>query len=343
MAFTAQITENDQNRRLDRIVRKALPQLPLSAIHKMFRKGQVYIDGKPVPASFKPQAGSILEIPELFPETPLGTPITGSKVSKAPPLRLQNTDTGPSFRILFENEALLFINKEAGIPVHGKDSLALAVQTYLGPKLAPSLSFKPGPLHRLDQGTSGIITFSKNLIGAQRFSTALREHGLEKWYVALLQGCMTEPAKWSDTLLRDQDRRMSDLVNETDGGKHAVTRVYPLFHTALTHNPATLVFIKLETGRTHQIRVQAAHHGYPLLGDIKYGAKKQAQPWVLHAYTLAGLGQLDLGLPDSIQAPLPDVQVEYLERLFTEIKQRLFIQRLRDTPPITDLLGAIIK
>ncbi|AEJ19420.1 RluA family pseudouridine synthase [Gracilinema caldarium] len=343
MAFTAQITENDQNRRLDRIVRKALPQLPLSAIHKMFRKGQVYIDGKPVPASFKPQLGSILEIPELVAETPQKIPITRGKVSKAPPVRLQSTDKGPSFQILFENEALLFINKEAGIPVHGKDSLALAVQTYLGPKLSPSLSFRPGPLHRLDQGTSGIITFSKNLMGAQCFSIALREHRLEKWYVALLQGCMTEPAQWTDTLIRDQNRRMSNLVSETDAGKQAITRVYPLFHTAHTHNPATLVFIKLETGRTHQIRVQAAHHGYPLLGDIKYGAKKQARPWVLHAYTLAGLGRLDLGLPDSIQAPLPDVQVIYLKTLFTEIKQRLFIQRLQETTPITDLLGAIIK
>jgi len=79
MAYTAQITQDDQNRRLDRILRKAFPGLPLSAIHRMIRKGQVHIDGMSMPASFKPQAGSILEIHGLDTEKQASLPGLGLK------------------------------------------------------------------------------------------------------------------------------------------------------------------------------------------------------------------------------------------------------------------------
>jgi len=340
MAYIAQITADDENRRLDRILRKALPNLPLSAIHKMLRKGQIYIDGKPVPASFKPQAGSMLEIPGLAAETPETSPDARIKVSSP---RLQSISRVPSLDILFENEALMFINKKPGIPIHGDDSLDRAVQSYLQPHLPPSLSFKPGPLHRLDQGTSGIIAFSKNLTGAQRFSEALREQRLEKWYITILQGYIRSPVQWKDLLIRDRDRGMSRIAVQTEAGKEALTTVYPLFQTRYPQNPATLVLIKLGTGRTHQIRAQAAGHGYPLLGDIRYKAKRKPHPWLLHAYALAGLDSLQLELPESIQAPLRDHQFALMERLFAEAEQRLFIKRLRKTPPLSDLLDAIIK
>lgn len=340
MAYTAQITADDQNRRLDRILRKALPNLPLSAIHKMLRKGQVYIDGQPVSASFKPQAGSMLEIPGLAAETSETPPDARIKVSSP---RLQSISTVPSLDILFENEALMFINKEPGIPVHGNNSLDRAVQSYLQPQLPPSLSFKPGPLHRLDQGTSGIIAFSKNLAGAQRFSEALREHRLEKWYITVLQGHVIKPVQWNDVLLRDKSRGISRIAAETETGKEALTTVYPLFQCGDPQHPATLVLIKLGTGRTHQIRAQAASHGYPILGDTRYGAQRQNRPWLLHAYALAGLDSLQLAIPETIQAPLKDRQFALLENVCTEAEQRLFIKRLRKTPPLSDLLDAIMK
>lgn len=333
MAYTAQITQNDQNRRMDRILRKALPELPLSAIHKLLRKGQVYIDGKPVDASFKPQAGSVLEISSL--EVEIQRKADTEKHISIPELS--------PLDILYEHEALLFINKKPGIPVHGKHSLDEAVQGYLKSKLPPSLSFKSGPLHRLDQGTSGIIAFSKNLAGAQRFSEALRQHRLSKWYLAILQGTMTEPVQWNDVLLRDQEQHRSLVSHTASGGKEARTTLYPLFYNPHPQKRFTLVLINLGTGRTHQIRVQAASHGYPLAGDIKYGAKKQAEPWFLHAYALGGLGTLNLGLPNEIQAPLSKSQLNLLKSIFSEPAQLLFLERLYQTPPIKDLLDAIIK
>ena len=339
MAYIAQITLDDQNRRMDRILRKALPNLPLSAIHKMFRKGHVHIDGKPVSPSFKPQAGSLLEI-----HGPADEDI--AKKAAAQPLMLTQHEytpqKSPSLDILFENEALLFINKKAGIPVHGNRSLDEAVQGYLKTRLPQSLSFRSGPLHRLDQGTSGIITFSKSLLGAQRFSEALREHRLEKWYVTVFQGIISETVEWNDVLYRDKNQGISRIAREMEPGKEAHTTVYPLFHHRGAQNTATLVLIKLKTGRTHQIRAQAAAHGHPLLGDSRYGSPKQYNPWFLHAYALAGLDSLQLAIPETIQAPLKELQLSWLEKLFTEKDQEFFIKRLQKTPPLKDLLNAII-
>ncbi|MCA1951189.1 MAG: RluA family pseudouridine synthase [Treponema sp.] len=331
MAYTAQITPDDQNRRLDRILRKAFPSLPLSAIHKMIRKGQVHIDGKPVSASFKPQAGSVLEIPALD---------IALKESTAP---RQHKERGIPLSILFENEALLCINKKRGIPVHGEKSVDEAVLAYLKPKLPPSLSFKPGPLHRLDQGTSGILFFSKNIRGAQAFSEGLREHRFAKWYLAVLQGHVTEAAQWDDVILRNREQGLSHIDKDAMEGKRATTTVYPILHNRDSHTAATLVCIKLGTGRTHQIRVQAAHHGFPLLGDIKYGAKKQPFPWLLHAYEMDGLETLHLSLPAALRAPLWPDQLALLQRLFPEKEQHLFFQRLEQTPPLLSLLDAIIN
>jgi len=80
-----------------------------------------------------------------------------------------------------------------------------------------------------------------------------------------------------------------------------------------------------------------------LAGDIKYGAKKQAEPWFLHAYALGGLGTLELGLPNEIQAPLSKTQLTLLKNIFSEPAHLLFLERLYQTPPIKDLLDAIIK
>lgn len=339
MTYTVQITVDDQNRRLDRILRKAFPDLPLSAIHRLLRKGQVYIDGLPVTAPFRPQAGSILEIRGFNPEAThysreIIRPVSQTERSLSP---------GAPFEILFENEALLCINKRVGLPVHGETSLDEEVQRYLKPLLQTSLSFKPGPLHRLDQGTSGVIVFSKNLIGAQRFSEALREHRLGKWYITILQGKVKSVFFWQDMLHRDSVNKVTQVNSGARDGKAATTTVYPLMFNNDETNPAMLVAIKLGTGRTHQIRAQAAAHGFPVWGDVKYGAQRQPKPWLLHAYELEGLDQLDLEAPRSIQAPLSEIQLYLMERIFFNKENNLFFKRLRKTPPISDLLDAIIK
>jgi 23S rRNA pseudouridine955/2504/2580 synthase len=201
--------------------------------------------------------------------------------------------------ILREGEGLLFINKRAGLAVHGPGSLETLVRAYLAPKLPPSLAFRPGPLHRLDRPTSGVVTFGAALEGARRFSALIRERRVLKRYLALVDGRVPGPLTWEDGLYRDRERRKTLASAEGGGeGKRALTRVFPLG----TRGEYSLVLLEIDTGRTHQIRAQAALHGHPLAGDRKYGGSFLEGGLLLHALSLEFPGREG---PDRISAPLP--------------------------------------
>jgi 23S rRNA pseudouridine955/2504/2580 synthase len=193
--------------------------------------------------------------------------------------------------------------------VHGgEDSLEALVRRRLAPTLAPSLSFRPGPLHRLDRGTSGIIVFSKTLAGAQAFSALLRRRLLVKRYLALLSGRLGRAETWDDPLARDRKSRVTHRAPADGQGREALSRVTPLE----TRGDVTLALIEIRTGRTHQIRAQAALHGHPLSGDRKYGGPPPAagtEGFSLHAWELEFPASLvfspDPGLPRKITAPPP--------------------------------------
>jgi 23S rRNA pseudouridine955/2504/2580 synthase len=180
--------------------------------------------------------------------------------------------------VVHEDENFLVINKPAGISTHGgaDDSLnlAAAVLSYLEDKLPPSLSFMPGPLHRLDRGTSGLIVFGKSLEGARFFTRALLNGGVQKTYIAIVEGELTKTEVWEDWLFRDTDERKTYLGRGStggDGAKKAICRVRPVF----SNGKLSVLEVELCTGRTHQIRAQAAARGHPLLGDVKYGGLRQ--------------------------------------------------------------------
>jgi 23S rRNA pseudouridine955/2504/2580 synthase len=328
---------NDQGRRLDRILRKALPNLPLSLIHRLLREGRVLVDGKPQGGNFRLSAGQRISLP-----------VEGVSLATVAPTHLSELSG-----IIWEGPDLLVLNKAAGLEVHGAKSLDALVQAYLGPKLDPSLSFKPGPLHRLDKPTSGIVVFSASLEGARRFSALLRGGAVRKQYLAVVEGLITEPGLWEDALLRDTARRASLVAAE---GKSARTGYTPLAQwrpaagagadatgaggggTAFSGTdvgagaagPAagaakggyTLLLLEPATGRNHQIRVQAAAHGHPLAGDAKYGGRPPAwgRPgFLLHAWKLSITAEAaedrDL-LPPLLEAPLPDYFKALRKELF---------------------------
>ena len=140
---------DDGGRRLDRILRKAFPALSLSGIYRLLRKGRILVDGKPGRAQDRVLPGARIQIPG---ETGLSGP-PGLYPERVSPGLLPPPD------ILWEGAGLLFLNKPPGLLVHGPESLETQVLQYLRGKLPASLSFKPGPLHRLDRPTSGIIAF----------------------------------------------------------------------------------------------------------------------------------------------------------------------------------------
>ena len=143
---------DDNGRRLDRVIRKAAPDLPLSALHRLLRKGRVLLDGNAADAAARVSAGQVIEILHVPSALPGGPGASAVLEPSAPP---------PS--VLFEGAGLLVLNKAPGALVHGRGSLEERVRLYLTPRLPPSLSFKPGPLHMLDRPSSGIIVFSTSL------------------------------------------------------------------------------------------------------------------------------------------------------------------------------------
>jgi len=257
--------ENDKDRRLDRILRKALPDYPLPFIHKLLRQKRVLVNGKPGKPEDRLNCGDKIFIEKEFTQKSIEPAVRGTKDTEKG-LEDSNLD------ILWQNDDLIAVYKPAGIAVHGDDSLDVTVRSYLADKLPPSLSFKPGPLHRLDKPSSGVVIFSKSLEGARLFTSLMRQRKVKKTYLAVVEGKIKSGEIWQDDLVRDKDKKKTFTAKAKDTGKSAITKVTPLFFK----DGYTLMEAEIETGRTHQIRAQASAHGHPLAGDIKYGGKTRS-------------------------------------------------------------------
>jgi 23S rRNA pseudouridine955/2504/2580 synthase len=325
----------DEGRRLDRVLRKALPGLPLSRIHRLLREGRIRVDGHRAAPGDRVAAGQLIRLPVEDP----GPAGSGGMANHAKKAARADCPDSEGLNIIFESPDLLALNKPAGLAVHGSRSLDTRVRAYLASRLPPSLSFRPGPLHRLDKPTSGIVVFSASLAGARFFSALLREGSLVKRYLAVVEGSIRAPGLWEDDLLRDTERRKTLRAEGAEAagtlrGKPARTRFKPL----AWGNGFTLLELELDTGRTHQIRAQAAFRGHPLAGDRKYGSvtnpgfksRDPAGPdisFLLHAWRLEappsrraeknGEGGKPV-LPPLLEAPLPGYFRETLLRLFGE-------------------------
>jgi 23S rRNA pseudouridine955/2504/2580 synthase len=284
---------DDDGRRLDRLLRKALPELPLSAIHRLLRTRRVLVDGVPAGGDLRVRTGSTISVPGDFREP-----------------AVQAGPGGGMPDIVWEGAGLLVLNKPRGIAAHGPGSLETQARAYLRDRLPRSLSFKPGPLHRLDKPTSGVIIFSASLAGARRVSALIRTGGIKKRYLALVDGILDSPAVWEDPLVRDHTRRKTLRAAGYGGkAKNARTRVFPL----AVSSAHSLIMAETDTGRTHQIRAQAAARGHPLSGDIKYGGTFLEGGFLLHALSLEFSGE---GLPRTLEAPPPGAFLRRIREFF---------------------------
>jgi 23S rRNA pseudouridine955/2504/2580 synthase len=331
-----QAAPDDQGRRLDRVLRKALPEFPLSLIHRLLREGKVLVDGRPRGGDFRLEAGQGIAFPAQAGGRSPGSP----SVPPAPIL------SPSALAVIYEDTDLLALNKKAGMEVHGSgECLDSLVRAYAAPKLPPSLSFRPGPLHRLDRPTSGIVVFSVSLRGARLFSALLREGKIHKQYLALVEGTVGKPGCWEDSLFRDKESRRTFISAE---GKAARTRFSVLGLYSGREGAYSLLVLEPETGRSHQIRAHAAAHGHPLGGDKKYGGRPlpaaffpssphragqepfpgHSVPFLLHAWKLslpllgAPPKAAEEGLPGgrgeilSLEAPPPDYFLNLIEKLW---------------------------
>ena len=305
--------DDDDGRRLDRILRKFLHDMPLSAIHRMLRKGQVHVDGKSAGAGFRAKSGQAIAIYASYAdESAHGRHFLPAEGPRKKPVKpVPGAPLGPALEILFEGDGILALNKPAGLIVHGRESLETLVLSYLEPKIPPSLSFRPGPLHRLDRPTSGVLVFSASLEGARLFSAMLRERAVKKQYLTIVEGQIKNDCFWQDELIRDFRKKKT----QTSGAakerrpktKTALTTVRPIVSNA----GFTFILAEIKTGRTHQIRAQASENGHVLLGDRKYGSAK-SDCFFLHSWRI----ELPSPLSRQIEAPLPLKFREKIKELF---------------------------
>lgn len=297
--FTA--GQDDNDRRFDRVIRKFIPQNTLSQVYKCIRKGLIKINDKKASPETKIKQGDVISVAEFLFKADEATPSPHPQASSIP------TIPAP-LDIVFQNEHLLLINKPYDVTVHGsKDSLDKIVQLQFPSK--DSLSFTPGPLHRLDRKTTGLLAFSQSLTGAQWFSKNIQTHTIQKTYIAVLQGNITKEEHWQDFIQKDDESKngfhtVKIVENNTANSE---TFVSPLCHGTFENIPFTLSKILITTGKTHQIRAQSAAHNHPLLGDTSYGGKKlpeQYYDFFLQACSLSFPKDNPLGLPEHVDISL---------------------------------------
>lgn len=177
----------------------------------------------------------------------------------------------PTIEILQEDNDIIVCRKPTGIPVQTaklgqKDMVSLLKNYRVGKKEAPEIYV----VHRLDQPVEGVMVFAKNQKAAASLSKQIQQKSVDKYYYAVVEGVTDTPqGKLEDYLLRDGKTNTSKVVTAaTKGAKKAVLQYRVLAVNEVL--PQSLLEIKLDTGRHHQIRVQMAHAGYPLVGDKKY-------------------------------------------------------------------------
>jgi 23S rRNA pseudouridine955/2504/2580 synthase len=325
--------KDDNGRRLDRILRKALPDLSLSLIHRLLRQKKVLVDNKPVILpNYRIEQGMVIKI--IASVNHNNKQINHNFVNQKKFEVNNNSAIDPSLHsslltipILWQGSGIIVFNKPQGLSTHGPNSLDSMVYNWLAEEgaLPRSLSFKPGPLHRLDKPTSGAIVFSQTLEGAKLFSALLRKHNLEKTYMAIVEGSIEGENIWRDSLEHDKNAHKTFVKNKQQGRKatppdptlkEAVTTV----KTLVSNGEYSLIEARIKTGRHHQIRAQAASHGHPLAGDIKYGAsplpgQSHSGEFFLHAWKIKFIECPD-GFPQEITAPLPEMFQLRIEALF---------------------------
>ena len=203
--------------------------------------------------------------------------------------------------ILYEDESLIVINKPSGLVVHPgagnkTGTLVQALIHYSGSKLSDiGSSQRPGIVHRIDKNTSGIIVVAKNNSTHLHLSNQFSNHSIEREYIALVWGSLIPNKGTIQSLISRSNRNRKKMMSSTIKGKKAITH-YKTIETFLDlkgNNVASLLLCKLETGRTHQIRVHLSENGNPIIGDKVYGRLPSSKTKYLHEDTIKIINGLD--------------------------------------------------
>ncbi len=303
--------------RLDKYVRRALRDVPLSHVYKMFRTRKIRVNG----ARGRPEqllaGGDTVVI--RGDEERLRAGGEGAAAPRGPAPRV-------TFGVLHEDSDVLAVDKPAGLAAHPGTGItgATLVEMARGylrvPDDLPPAEFRPSPAHRLDRDTSGVVLVAKTRAAMVRLGELFTSgEGVEKSYLAVVKGKMPREAGTVDLPLSEHEQTARSRAARGVNFQEAVTR----WKVVSSMKDASLLAVAIETGRTHQIRRHLQALGHPVAGDTRYGDfafnRLARQRWglrrmFLHAWRLA-LPHPTTGAPLRLEAPLPGDLSEVLGRM----------------------------
>ena len=287
--------------RLDAFLARSADNLSRSAAQKLIEDGFVTVDGGKARKNDKLKLGAQVQytIPEAKP--------------------VDITPTEMDLEIVYEDEDVLVINKPKGLvvhpaPGHSDDTLVNGLLYAMGDDLSGiNGELRPGIVHRIDKDTSGLLAVAKNDLAHTMLASQLKDHSMHRVYEAVVCGSFREDSGTVDAPIGRHPSDRKKMCVTQRNSREAVTH----WEVVARYRGYTHIRCRLETGRTHQIRVHMAHIGHPILGDTVYGHKSKElgqDSQCLHAGTLCFAHPRD-GRPVMVFAPLPEYFQKVLEKL----------------------------
>jgi len=300
-ASAVEVDAASEGQRVDNFLLRVCKGVPRSLVYRILRTGEVRVNSRRVAATYRLQLGDRVRIP------PIRLPAREDRPAARP----------AEFPIVFEDEALLVVDKPSGVAVHGGSGVSYGVIESLR-AARPQLKFLE-LAHRLDRDTSGLLILAKKRAALTALHAALREGRMRKCYLALVKGKWKGAGKRVNLPLKKYLTQAGERrVSVEAGGRESAT----VFRRERVLRDFTLLSAELLTGRTHQIRVHLAHLGFPIAGDDKYGdfelnralAKQGLQRMFLHAAELEFEHPVS-GKSLKLDSPLPAKLARFLGSL----------------------------
>ena len=312
------IKANDAGQRLDRFVGKAVPLLPESLLQKYIRLKRIKVNGKGAKRDTRLALGDTLQlyINDEFFERP----------------REENSylKVGtPRLDIVYEDENILLVDKKPGVLCHSAgvwdyNTLIANIQAYMAQKgewrPKEENSFTPALCNRIDRNTGGIVIAAKNAAALRILNDKIRDREIEKYYLCAVQGRpKPESGRLENYLFKDAEKNQVYVKSKPEPGARTAVTEYRVLRSK---GALSLVECRLLTGRTHQIRAQMAHAGWPLLGDGKYGVERVNRSYgekgqALYSYRLEFAFPTDAGCLEYLRGKEFRVKsVDFAEKYF---------------------------